>query len=110
VGLAPLLITSLAVQVLQPTNRNTRLVTGDLTVLAPNPSAATLWNFKTCYPSWELACFFCTDNRLYRPPMILVALLSNALTSVCSFPATVKVILLMGVNVFVVTFAIIAMN
>jgi hypothetical protein len=42
--------------------------------------------------------------------MILVALLSSALTSVCSFPATVTVILLMGVNVFVVTFVIIAMN
>jgi hypothetical protein len=63
-------------------------------------------SLDTFKKSWA----FTSDNRLYRPPMILVALLSSALTSVCSFPATVTVILLMGVNVFVVTFVIIAMN
>jgi hypothetical protein len=63
-------------------------------------------SLDTFKQSWA----FTSDNRLYRPPMILVALLSIALTSVWSFPAMVKVILLMGMNVFVVTFVIIAMN
>src|SRR3989304_7689379 len=52
---------------------------------------------------------FTADNRLYRRLVIVVTLLSGALAPVWSFPAMLKVVLLMGVNVFVIPLVIIAM-
>lgn len=54
---------------------------------------------------WE----FTEDNRLYRRLVILITLLSGALAPVWSFPAMLKVILLMGVNVFIIPLVIITM-
>ena len=52
---------------------------------------------------------FTGDNRLYRRLVILITLLSGALAPVWTFPAMLKVVLLMGVNVFVIPLVIIAM-
>lgn len=52
---------------------------------------------------------FTADNRLYRRLVIVITLLSGALAPVWSFPAMLKVVLLMGVNVFVIPLVIIAM-
>jgi Mn2+/Fe2+ NRAMP family transporter len=52
---------------------------------------------------------FSDDNRLYRRLVILVTLLIGVLAPVWSFPPLLKVILMMGVNVFVVPLVIGAM-
>ncbi len=49
------------------------------------------------------------DNRLFRRMLIGVTLASAALAPVWSFPAMLKVVLLMGVNVLVIPMVIIAM-
>jgi Mn2+/Fe2+ NRAMP family transporter len=52
---------------------------------------------------------FTSDNRLYRRLLVVVTLASGILAPVWSFPAMLKVVLLMGVNVFVIPLIIIAM-
>jgi manganese transport protein len=52
---------------------------------------------------------FSDDNRLYRRLVILVTVLIGVLAPVWSFPPMLKVILMMGVNVFVVPLVIGAM-
>jgi Mn2+/Fe2+ NRAMP family transporter len=49
------------------------------------------------------------DNRLFRRLLILVTLLAAVLAPVWTFPAMLKVILLMGVNVLIIPMVIIAM-
>jgi Mn2+/Fe2+ NRAMP family transporter len=45
---------------------------------------------------------FSTDNRAFRRLMVLVTLAAGALAPVWSFPAMLKVVLLMGLNVLVI--------
>ena len=52
---------------------------------------------------------FTADNRLYRRLVVVVTLVSAALAPVWSFPAMLKVVLLMGVNVLVIPLVMIAM-
>jgi Mn2+/Fe2+ NRAMP family transporter len=52
---------------------------------------------------------FSSDNRLFRHGLIVVTLASGALAPVWSFPAMLKVVLLMGVNVLVIPLVITAM-
>lgn len=52
---------------------------------------------------------FTDDNRLYRRGVILVTLAAGVLAPVWSFPAMLKVVLLMGVNVLVIPLVIGAM-
>jgi len=52
---------------------------------------------------------FTSDNRLFRRLLIVVTLASGILAPVWSFPAMLKVVLLMGVNVFVIPLVIVAM-
>ncbi len=52
---------------------------------------------------------FSSDNRLYRRLVVLVTLASAVLAPVWSFPAMLKVVLLMGVNVLVIPLVIAAM-
>lgn len=52
---------------------------------------------------------FTADNRLYRRLIVAVTLVSAALAPVWSFPAMLKVVLLMGVNVLVIPLVMIAM-
>lgn len=49
------------------------------------------------------------DNTLYRRLVIVVTLLSGVLAPVWSFPAMLKVVLLMGMNVLVIPLVIISM-
>ena len=48
------------------------------------------------------------DNRLYRRLMVILTLLSGLLAPVWTFPALLKVLLLMGANVFVIPLVIVA--
>ena len=52
---------------------------------------------------------FSSDNRLYRRLVIVVTLAAALLAPVWTFPAMLKVVLLMGANVFVIPLVIIAM-
>jgi len=52
---------------------------------------------------------FSSDNRLFRNGLIVVTLASGILAPVWSFPAMLKVVLLMGVNVLVIPLVISAM-
>jgi Mn2+/Fe2+ NRAMP family transporter len=52
---------------------------------------------------------FSGENRLYRRLVILVTVAIGVLAPVWNFPAMLKVILMMGVNVFVVPLVIGAM-
>jgi Mn2+/Fe2+ NRAMP family transporter len=52
---------------------------------------------------------YSSDNRLFRRLLILVTLLAAVLAPVWTFPAMLKVILLMGVNVLIIPMVIIAM-
>jgi Mn2+/Fe2+ NRAMP family transporter len=52
---------------------------------------------------------FTNDNRLYRRGLVLVTLAAGILAPVWSFPAMLKVVLLMGVNVLVIPLVIGAM-
>ena len=52
---------------------------------------------------------FSTDNRAFRRLMMLVTLAAGALAPVWSFPAMLKVVLLMGLNVFVIPLVLSAM-
>jgi Mn2+/Fe2+ NRAMP family transporter len=52
---------------------------------------------------------FSSDNRLFRRLLILLTLVSGVLAPVWSFPAMLKVVLLMGVNVLVIPLVITAM-
>ena len=52
---------------------------------------------------------YSSDNLMYRRLVILVTLVSAALAPVWSFPAMLKVVLLMGVNVLVIPLVITAM-
>jgi Mn2+/Fe2+ NRAMP family transporter len=49
------------------------------------------------------------DNRLYRRMMVVLTLLSALLAPVWTFPALLKVLLLMGANVFVIPLVILAL-
>ena len=49
------------------------------------------------------------DNRLFRRLLIVVTLAAAALAPVWDFPALLKVVLLMGVNVLVIPMVIVAM-
>lgn len=52
---------------------------------------------------------FSPDNRVFRRLLIVVTLVSAALAPIWSFPAMLKVVLLMGVNVVIIPMVIIAM-
>ena len=52
---------------------------------------------------------YSSDNRMYRRLVVVVTLVSGALAPIWSFPAMLKVVLLMGVNVLVVPLVIGAM-
>jgi Mn2+/Fe2+ NRAMP family transporter len=52
---------------------------------------------------------FSTDNRAFRRLMVLVTLAAGALAPVWSFPAMLKVVLLMGLNVLVIPLVLVAM-
>lgn len=52
---------------------------------------------------------FSTDNRAFRRLMVLVTLAAGALAPVWSFPAMLKVVLLMGLNVLVIPLVLITM-
>ncbi len=52
---------------------------------------------------------FSTDNRAFRRLMVLVTLAAGALAPVWSFPAMLKVVLLMGLNVLVIPLVLTAM-
>ena len=52
---------------------------------------------------------FSTDNRAFRRLMVLVTLATGALAPVWSFPAMLKVVLLMGLNVLVIPLVLFAM-
>ncbi len=52
---------------------------------------------------------YSADNRLYRRLLIVVMMVSAVLAPVWGFPAMLKVVLLMGVNVLVIPMVIIAM-
>ncbi len=49
---------------------------------------------------------FTTDNRLYRRGVVIVTLAAGILAPVWSFPAMLKVVLLMGVNVLIIPLVI----
>lgn len=52
---------------------------------------------------------YSSENKLYRKLVIVVTMTAGALAPVWSFPAMLKVVLLMGVNVLVIPLVIIAM-
>ncbi len=52
---------------------------------------------------------YSSDNRLYRRLVVVVTLVSGVLAPVWSFPAMLKVVLLMGVNVLVIPLVIATM-
>jgi Mn2+/Fe2+ NRAMP family transporter len=52
---------------------------------------------------------FSTDNRAFRRLMVLVTLAAGALAPVWSFPAMLKVVLLMGLNVLVIPLVLMTM-
>jgi manganese transport protein len=52
---------------------------------------------------------FATDNKPYRWLLVAVTLLAGALAPIWSFPAMLKVVLLMGINVLVIPLVIIVM-
>ncbi len=54
---------------------------------------------------WE----YSSDNRLYRRLVVVVTLVAGILAPVWSFPAMLKVVLLMGVNVVIIPLVITAM-
>ena len=58
---------------------------------------------------FRLPWTFSADNRNYRRAVILTTLAAGVLAPVWSFPALLKVVLLMGVNVLVIPLVIITM-
>jgi Mn2+/Fe2+ NRAMP family transporter len=52
---------------------------------------------------------YSNDNRLFRRLLIIVTLVSAVLAPVWTFPAMLKVVLLMGVNVLIIPMVLIAM-
>lgn len=90
---------------LGPTIFTVGLFIAAMTTLVIAVQAVIYLSLDMLNKSWT----FSSDNRLFRNGLIVVTLASGALAPVWSFPAMLKVVLLMGVNVLVIPLVITAM-
>ena len=81
------------------------LFTAALTTLAVIVQVISYLSLDMFNKPWA----FTTDNRLFHRLLIVVTLLSAILAPQWSFPALLKIILLMGINTLVIPLIIVAM-
>lgn len=94
-----------SIELIGPTIFALGLFVAAMTTLVVSVQVVIYLSLDLFKKSWT----FTGENLLYRRLVILVTLVSGALAPVWSFPALLKVILLMGVNVLVIPLVIIAM-